>query len=556
MAYTYPWTPNVPTGTQPANQLDTFITDFKKAVAERLVGAFDIPDFAADPLVLRNLTLTQTLSVPTLNIASLSVGTATANGQLSFKDTTLDPKYTIGLSRETGESNWFILEDVDNARRYLEIQPSLSKPTFTTEVDFTDTINILRNSNSAASVNLENAGTGNSEVHLTTDDVHASIRGLGSADVASHSLPVGTEALAVNVGSNEMYLMTANTTAEHLLKGDRVTIEDDAPNFRINRTGTTVRDWSVLINSSGYLIIRDNTAALDRWVFQTNGDLVANTANKITTAGDITGGNLATAGSITGANATLSSSVSVIGTGTTQFNMSRNDASVPVTRSYRIDINNSGNFVFRDMTGGGSGLLRWQITNAGHFYADTNYNFGSTGICYANTYDRTTPGTIQFGNNPVNFDGDVTMDQSLTVTESAQLLDTAFIGRPFLVGQGVSPVKPTFNNYGTSFGDPAPASVVIDGYDSAGLATITTGATPDGQASLRFNFNVPLPMAGVPRPPIMLGQLEHPGNSSGTYAVRATALNDGTNYTGFDCVFTSASALSASVAYIFKWITF
>lgn len=52
MTYTYPWNNAVPAGSDPANQLDTNITDLKSALSERMEDKF-ISSMTADPWVVK-----------------------------------------------------------------------------------------------------------------------------------------------------------------------------------------------------------------------------------------------------------------------------------------------------------------------------------------------------------------------------------------------------------------------------------------------------------------------------------------------------------------------
>lgn len=52
MAYSFPWNNAVPAGSDPANQLDTFITDLKSAVSERMEDKL-IQSMTADPWVVK-----------------------------------------------------------------------------------------------------------------------------------------------------------------------------------------------------------------------------------------------------------------------------------------------------------------------------------------------------------------------------------------------------------------------------------------------------------------------------------------------------------------------
>jgi|SRR6478609_5253669 len=52
MSYSFPWNNSVPAGSDPANQLDTFITDLKSAVSERMEDKI-IQSMTADPWVVK-----------------------------------------------------------------------------------------------------------------------------------------------------------------------------------------------------------------------------------------------------------------------------------------------------------------------------------------------------------------------------------------------------------------------------------------------------------------------------------------------------------------------
>lgn len=52
MGYSFPWNNAVPAGSDPANQLDTFITDLKSALSERMEDKF-INSMTADPWVVQ-----------------------------------------------------------------------------------------------------------------------------------------------------------------------------------------------------------------------------------------------------------------------------------------------------------------------------------------------------------------------------------------------------------------------------------------------------------------------------------------------------------------------